>query len=216
MQGVPLAYLMEFAEFYHHRFFVNPSVLIPRPETELLVDLIVKEFKGKCSNVLDIGTGSGVILLSLLAAGVGTHGIGGDISSGALEVAKINTARLKLSEQVSLIQSDRFEKIKSSFDLIVSNPPYIKVKSHRSLVQDNVHQFEPHEALYLPDTEYEKWFETFFKEIHSHLNPGGVFFMEGHELEVVHQKELLERLGFKEVKVLKDYANRDRFLRSRA
>lgn len=209
-QGVPFAYLLENAEFYHLNFFVNKNVLIPRPETEYLVDLIVNEFKGKANRILDVGTGSGVILMSLLKHQVGKSGVGVDISPEALEVAKINSERLGLTKSAELLISDRLDKVDGTFDLIVSNPPYIKAQSHRSLVHESVNTFEPHQALYLPDDFYTFWFEDFFQQIRSHLK--GTFFMEGHELELENQAQMLGRLGFKDIKVLKDLAGVNRFL----
>lgn len=213
LKGVPFQYLLEESEFFGHKFFVNKDVLIPRPETEYLVDLLVKEFKGKVTKVLDVGTGSGVILLSLLAANVGKTGVGVDISPEALEIAKVNSKRLKLEAKASLILSDRLDKVDGTFDLIVSNPPYIKASSHRSLVHDSVDEHEPHSALYLPDDYYAMWFEDFFAEIRGHLK--GTFFMEGHELELDDQATMLGRLGFQNIQVFNDMTGIKRYLRAK-
>lgn len=209
-QGYPLGYLLGFSEFYGQRFFINPDVLIPRPETELLVELIVNQYKGKINKVLDVGTGSGVILLSLLAHDVGETGIGVDISSEALRVAKINANRLRLKEKVDFKISDRLDKVEGTFDLIVSNPPYIKRSTQIKLVHKSVDQFEPHSALYLEDEIYEEWFHAFFESIKAHLN--GAFFMEGHEMEVSAQAKILVTMGFQKVSVLSDLTGRQRFI----
>jgi release factor glutamine methyltransferase len=212
LSGIPFQYLLEKSEFFHNEFYVNKDVLIPRPETEYLVDIIVQDFKGKAKRVLDVGTGSGVILLSLLAHDTGKNGVGVDISEEALEVAKINRHRLRLDDKAELIKSDRLNNVTGTFDLIVSNPPYIKAHSHQHLVHESVNKHEPHQALYLPDDFYVFWFEDFFAEIRSHLK--GTFFMEGHELELDEQGALLGRLGFKNVKVLKDLTGTKRYLRA--
>lgn len=212
LKGVPFAYLLGKTEFFGNEFFINEKVLIPRPETEYLVDLIVKEFSGKSQRILDVGTGSGVILLSLLSQNVGKSGVGVDISKEALEVAEINCHRLKLQDKAKLILSDRLKNVEGTFDLIVSNPPYIKAQSHRHLVHESVHNYEPREALYLPDDFYVMWFEDFFQEIRSHLK--GTFFMEGHELELDGQADMLKRLGFQNVSVLNDLSGAKRFLRA--
>lgn len=212
LKGIPFQYLLEESEFYGHKFFVNSDVLIPRPETEYLVDLVAQEFKGKAKRILDVGTGSGVILLSLLAANVGKVGVGVDISSEALEIARINTKKLNLESKTTLILSDRLQKVEGVFDLIVSNPPYIKASSHRELVHDSVDAHEPHTALYLPDDYYVFWFEDFFAEIRAHLK--GTFFMEGHELEIDEQANMLGRLGFQNIKVLKDMSGVKRYLKA--
>ena len=213
LRGVPFAYLLGKSEFFGKDFFINENVLIPRPETEFLVDIIVKEFKGKVNRVLDVGTGSGVILLSLLSNNVGKTGIGVDISKEALEVAAINNHRFKLEDKATFILSDRLQNVEGTFDLIVSNPPYIRAQSHRHLVHDSVHNYEPKEALYLPDDFYTFWFEDFFQEIRGHLK--GTFLMEGHELELDQQAEMLQRLGFNDVLVLNDLAGAKRFLRAK-
>lgn len=212
LKGVPFAYMLEKSEFYNHEYYVNKNVLIPRPETEYLVDMVVNEFKGKANRVLDVGTGSGVIILSLLSHGVGKTGVGVDICDEALEVAKINCKRLGLESKTSLLKSDRLQKVDGMFDLIVSNPPYIRATSHKELVHESVDTYEPHQALYLPDDYYVFWFEDFFAEIRSHLK--GTFFMEGHELEVEDQAKMLGRLGFQNIKVLNDMSGTKRYLKA--
>lgn len=209
---MPLATLMGFAEFYHNRYYVDQHVLIPRPETEYMVDLLVNEFKSKATRILDVGTGSGVILLSLLNSGVGKNGVGVDISDEALNVATINTRRLRLKHKAEMIKSDRLTKVEGSFDLIVSNPPYIKASSHRDLVHDSVDKHEPHTALYLPDDYYVLWFEDFFQEVRAHLN--GTFMMEGHELELDEQALMLGRLGFQNIKVIPDLTGTKRYVKA--
>lgn len=213
LAGIPFPYLLENSEFYHHNFYINSSVLIPRPETEYLVDLIVKSQKQKLKRILDVGTGSGVILLSLMSEDIAQIGVGVDISPEALEVAKINAQKLGLIEKVQLIQSDRLNHVVGLFDLIVSNPPYIKSQSHRSLVHHKVHEFEPHQALYLPDDFYAFWFEDFFQQVRAHLR--GTFYMEGHELELDKLAEVLKRLGFSDVEVLNDLGGVKRFLKAK-
>lgn len=212
LNGIPFAYLLGKSEFYGNDYFVNKDVLIPRPETEYLVDMIVQEFKNKSKRILDVGTGSGVILLSLLQNQVGQTGVGVDISEKALKVAAINTQRLRLKKKVTLSVSDRLQNVEGTFDLIVSNPPYIKASSHKRLVHNSVDSYEPHQALYLPDDFYVFWFEDFFQSIRAQLK--GTFFMEGHELEVEDQAKLLSRLGFTNISVLNDLTGTKRFLRA--
>lgn len=212
LQGIPMAYLMGFSEFYHHKFFVNQHVLIPRPETEYLVDLLVREKKGKVTRLLDVGTGSGIIPLSLLRYNVGKTAVAVDISEEALKVARINSKRLRLDSKIEFLLSDRLHKVQGTFDLIVSNPPYIKASSHRDLVHKSVDKHEPHQALYLPDDYYVSWYEDFFQEVRSHLN--GLFMMEGHELELDNQAEMLKRLGFRDISILPDLTSTKRFLRA--
>jgi release factor glutamine methyltransferase len=216
LSGIPFDYLRGESEFYESKFYVNQDVLIPRPETELLVDMIVNEQKKEQILFADIGTGSGCIALSLLLKKNNWKGCLIDISDKALEVAKINSKNLRLLNRCDFLLSDRLQKVPAtfSFDLIVSNPPYIKESTHRHLVHESVNDYEPHLALYLKDAEYESWFESFFKDIFIKLSSDGVFYMEGHELELQAQKIQLERLGFKRVEVIQDLTKRDRFLKA--
>ena len=212
LKGVPLATMMGFSEFYHSKFFVNEHVLVPRPETEYMVDLLIQSHNGKVNRLLDVGTGTGVIALSLLKHGVGKQGVAVDISPEALQVAGINRQRLRLKHKLELVKSDRLRQVSGTFDLIVSNPPYIKANSHRELVHRSVDKHEPHSALYLPDDFYSMWFEDFFQEVRAHLK--GTFMMEGHELELESQAQILEKLGFKSIQVIKDLGGLNRYLRA--
>jgi release factor glutamine methyltransferase len=211
--GTPLAVLMGFSEFYGHRFFVNEHVLIPRPETEAMVDLLIKP-KISFKKILDVGTGSGVIALTLLDQGIAETAVASDLSINALNVARTNAHRLRLTDRCDFLLSDRLEKITTKFDLIISNPPYIKESSHRAGVHQSVDSHEPKLALYLPDDKYEAWFKLFFTQVKNHLNPGGMFLMEGHELEVPHQVRDLDQLGFAKTKVLEDFTQRPRYLQA--
>lgn len=211
-KGVPFSYLLGRSEFYGLDLTVNEHVLIPRPETEYLVDIIVKELKGKVHRVLDVGTGSGAILLSLLKNHIGDTGVGVDICDQALDVAILNAKKLEMDHKSEFLISDRLANVEGFFDLIVSNPPYIRAISHKNLVHNSVDEHEPHTALYLPDDFYNFWFEDFFQDVRTHLN--GYFFMEGHELEVDEQAKILTRLGFQNVQVLKDLCGLPRFLKA--
>jgi len=208
-EGVPFVYLIGEAEFYSRVFFISPDVLIPRQETEFLVDYLVNQ-KKIFNKALDVGTGSGIIILSLLLSGVVREGIGSDISKEALLVAQSNSFRLRAG--CRFVTSDRLFNISETFDLIVSNPPYIKENLHRRLVHSKVDQFEPHTSLYLKDEDYSAWFETFFIQVKNHLNPGGLFIMEGHEFELQSQAYQLRSLGFDQVQVIQDLAGIDRFM----
>mgnify|MGYP001263795809 CR=1 FL=1 len=142
----PIAYILEEKEFWSKNFIVNKDTLIPRPETELLVEKLVKLFKGKKISILDIGTGSGCIILSLLSSLEKSVGLAVDISKNAILIAKKNAERHKLSNRVKFFNKS-FESIFSKkFDLIVSNPPYIERKKIKNLSED-IKRFEPIMAL---------------------------------------------------------------------
>lgn len=213
LKGVPFSYILEMSEFFNNQFYITPDVLIPRNETEQLVDLIVNYYKKKpVEKVLDVGVGSGVIILSLLASGVVQRGVGVDVSSKAIEVATINARRLRLLNRVEFKISDRLFDVEGDFDLIVSNPPYIRASSHLELVHQQVKEHEPHLALFLEDNAYDDWFDIFFKQVYDHLRTGGLFMMEGHELEVEKQSLMLQEIGFKNVRIEKDLSGSPRFL----
>ena len=142
----PIAYILEEKEFWSKKFIVNKDTLIPRPETELLVEKLVKLFKGKKISILDIGTGSGCIILSLLSNLEKSVGLGVDVSNKAILIANKNAKRHELSNRVKFLNKS-FESIFSKkFDLIVSNPPYIETKNIKNLSED-IKRFEPIIAL---------------------------------------------------------------------
>ena len=142
----PLAYIMEEKEFWSKNFFVNSSTLIPRPETELMVEKLTKTFKEKKISILDIGTGSGCILISLLSELKGSKGVGIDISKEALEIAKKNAEKHKISNNIKFFKKSLESKFTQKFDLIVSNPPYIKSNEIKNLSED-IKKYEPRIAL---------------------------------------------------------------------
>ena len=142
----PLAYIFKNKEFWSKDFFVDRHTLIPRPETELLCEKVIKIFKNKNPYILDIGTGSGCILLSILIELRGGKGIGIDVSRKAIDVAKKNSFRLGLEKRAKFFNKS-LESIQGyKFDIIVSNPPYIKTSDIKNL-SDDVKRFEPKIAL---------------------------------------------------------------------
>ena len=142
----PIAYILQQKEFWSKNFLINKNILIPRPETELMVEKLVKVYKDKSINILDIGTGSGCILISLLSELKGSRGQGVDISTKAVEIAKINSRNSKLNNKTRFIHRSFLKIVNKKFDLIVSNPPYIKRSDLRNLDID-VKKFEPKIAL---------------------------------------------------------------------
>jgi release factor glutamine methyltransferase len=142
----PLAYILKNKEFWSKDFFVDRSTLIPRPETELLCENIIKIFRNKNLYVLDMGTGSGCIILSILTELKSAKGIGIDISRKAIEIAKKNSNKLGLNKKVKFLNKSLDNIYGYKFDLIVSNPPYIKTGDIKNLSED-VKRFEPKIAL---------------------------------------------------------------------
>ena len=142
----PIAYLLGEKEFWSKKFFVNKDTLIPRPETELLVEKLVTIFKKKRITILDIGTGTGCILLSLLIELKNSTGMAVDISREAIIVAQKNAYKFNLSGRVKFLHKPFKEVYGKKFDLIVSNPPYIKRKDIKNL-SDDIKKYEPKMAL---------------------------------------------------------------------
>ena len=142
----PLAYILKEKEFWSKKFEVNESTLVPRPETELMLEKLIKIYKDKKINILDIGTGSGCILISLLSELKNSIGVGIDISTEALKIAKKNAKKHKINNKIFFYNKSFTEIYDRKFDLIVSNPPYLLTKDIRNL-QEDIKRFEPLIAL---------------------------------------------------------------------
>ena len=142
----PVAYITGKKEFWSENFLVNHSTLVPRPETEILIYKIIKYFNNKRVNILDIGTGSGCILLSILKELTLSRGIGIDVSAQAIQIAKINSSNLNLNNRSKFKICDINKNNLEKYDLIVSNPPYIPKKEIKNLSKDIINH-EPKIAL---------------------------------------------------------------------
>ena len=208
-QRVPLSYLTRRQTFMGLEFSVNENVLIPRQDTEILVEEVLKEpFDG--SRILDLCTGSGCILLSLLSYSNHCFGIGGDLSEKALEVARENAGVLGKTEQVEFIESDLWERIEGEFDIIVSNPPYIKTDVIEGLMPE-VRDHEPRMAL---DGKEDGLFfyQEILKGIGKHSKGGTRLYFEIGFDQGEPVSALVKQAGFKDVKIVKDYAGNDRVI----
>ena len=143
----PIAYLLNKKFFWKDEFYVDKNTLIPRPDTEIIIEQILKVTKNKnYLQILDIGVGSGCILLSVLKERKNFYGIGIDISKNSLEISKLNAQKLLVSERVKFYESGVDKFVKGKYDLIVSNPPYIK-NSNLKYLESDVLNFEPKLAL---------------------------------------------------------------------
>lgn len=144
----PLAYILGRREFWSLPFHVAPPTLIPRPETELLVASVLQRFSdpGASLRILDLGTGSGCLLLSLLHERPRAHGVGIDICEDALRVARVNAASLGLASRARFVRGDWAEAVRGRFEVIVTNPPYVPTSDLAALMPD-VRSFEPRRAL---------------------------------------------------------------------
>ena len=142
----PIAYIINEKEFWSKKFLVNKNTLIPRPETELLVENLIKNYKNKNISLLDVGTGSGCIIISLLSELSNSNGVGIDISSSALKIAKKNALLHKVENKIRFYNKSIINLFNCKFDLIVSNPPYIDTKNIKNL-DDDIKKYEPLIAL---------------------------------------------------------------------
>lgn len=212
----PLQYVLQEAWFFGLKFYVDRNVLIPRPETEELVDWVIANcrFPIDTLSILDIGTGSGCIPVTLKRRLRKASVTAIDISEGALTVAKKNAA--KLGAEVNFLQVDILDPVASasleSTDIIISNPPYIP-ENNKASMDPNVLDFEPHTALFVPDNDALLFYKAIVKFAHTKLNPGGLLFFEIHEDLGPDVISLLESEGFTAT-LKKDMQGKDRMVRA--
>ena len=208
-KGEPIAYLINKKEFWKENFYINQNVLIPRPDTELLVEETLKLFNVNSKlNILDIGTGSGCILLSILNERKNFHGTGIDISKKAINVARFNAKKLQLSKRAKFYNSDVDKFLIGKYDLILSNPPYIKQKDLKYLEID-IKDFEPKLALDGGKDGFSKITKVISKTS-TLLKRNGKFILEigfGQKNRILN---ILKKNNFFINKVLKDYGKKDR------
>lgn len=209
-EHIPLQYIIGEQEFMGLRFKVNSNVLIPRQDTETLVEQVLKIVKPGMK-VLDLCTGSGCVLISVLKNAPELTGMGSDISKTALLVAKENA---KLHEvDAEWVRSDLFDNITETFDVIMANPPYIPTGEILSLMPE-VRDFEPENALD-GGADGLDFYRKIAGQVKDYLNPGGYVYMEiGYDQgEAV--SELMRNAGFTEVEVIKDLARNDRVVKGK-
>jgi len=208
--GKPLQYILGETEFFNCGIKVNGYTLIPRPETEELVNLIIKENRYFSGNILDIGTGSGCIAIALAVYMPGARVTGTDISPAALETARQNAAINKVA--VSFVLDNIFETtVTGEFDIIVSNPPYVR-ESERRFMSGNVVRFEPHTALFVPDDDPLIFYREIIRFSNNSLLPGGKIYFEINEALGKAASNLLLEAEYRNIRVLKDLNNKDRIL----
>ena len=207
--GKPVAYLTKKKDFWNSEFIIEEGILIPRPDTEVLIEATLKLFRNKdYANILDIGVGSGCILLSILKEKPCFYGKGVDISSKSISLSKLNAKKLSLENRVKFIKTDVDNFCLGKYDLIVSNPPYINSNKIKYLEKD-VREFEPKLAL---DGGLDGTFKTLkiIKKASTLLKSNGKLVLEiGYD-----QKTkiicLLKKRGFYINNIVKDYAKNDR------
>ena len=223
----PIQYILGETEFYGLPFLVNENTLIPRPETEELVEWIIKSTKYEIQStklrILDIGTGSGCIAISLAKNFPNAEVSAIDVSEKALATAKknaeinkvevdfINVDILKINDLVELPTSNF--QLPTQFDIIVSNPPYVR-NLEKAEIKPNVLEYEPHLALFVEDTDALLFYRKIAQLAQQNLSENGKLFFEINQYLGKETVELLEDLGFKNIELKKDIYGNDRMIRS--
>ncbi|MBD1365803.1 peptide chain release factor N(5)-glutamine methyltransferase [Mucilaginibacter sp. ZT4R22] len=216
--GKPVQYILGSTEFYGLTFLVNPAVLIPRPETEELVEWALESVKLKAESrkplsILDIGTGSGCIAISLKKNLPGADVTALDISAEALQTARQNAVINGV--EVDFVQDDilNHSLLTTHYSLIISNPPYVTLHD-KTLMHTNVTDFEPHSALFVPEQEPLLFYKAITNFAVEHLVPGGLLFFEINEAFGKETVELLSDKGFINIELRKDMSGRDRMIKA--
>lgn len=208
----PIQYIIGRTEFYGLSLNVVPGVLIPRPETEELVEWILREEDKENKCILDIGTGSGCIILALAANIPGSHAEGWDISQTAIGLAAGNAKKHRL--QVDFCKKDIFFEpaCKERYDIIVSNPPYITAKEKAGM-EKNVLDWEPASALFVPTDDPLLFYRKIAEFAYQSLRREGKLYFEINQAYGKETGELLREIGFTKVEVKKDMSGKDRMVK---
>ncbi len=210
VKGRPVQYILGETDFYNCTIKVNDSTLIPRPETEELVDLVINENKGFRGKILDVGTGSGCIAIALAANLKEAEITGIDLSGKAIEIARENNKNNSVN--VTLITADLFSLDHSLFlntDIIVSNPPYVR-EVEKQFINDNVLNYEPHKALFVPDSDPLKYYRAILELSKKILAPGGKVYFEINEAFGTEMLELFQLYRFTNAAVMPDINGKPR------
>ncbi len=207
----PVQYALGVAQFRGRMFGVRPGVLIPRPETAQLVDLVVDACHDrKDLRVLDIGTGSGCIAISLALDLPFARVSAIDVSQVALDQAADNARRLKAEVRFILGDILGAEPLNGPFDVIVSNPPYVMQKE-RTEMEARVIDHEPEQALFVPDDDPLLFYRAIADKALAALTPGGMLFFEINPLTARELRAMLERMGYQDVEIIRDAWSKQRF-----
>ncbi len=205
----PIAYILGYKEFWKQKFITDSNVLIPRPDTELIIEKVLKNFKKNDNkNVLDIGTGTGCIILSILLERKKFRGTGIDTSKHAINIAKINAKMQQFGNRIRFINTDIDKFFSNKYDLIVSNPPYIKKYKLRSLMED-VKNFEPKLALDGGPDGFSVVLKVIAKSSKL-LKKNGMLILEIDNTQVIKTKEMLKNYKFYTKDVFKDLNGNNR------
>lgn len=208
----PIQYILGYSDFCGLRFNVTPATLIPRPETSELVEWIASEANGN-ESILDIGTGSGCIAISIANKLPQSKVSAWDISHDALAVATENSRANNSAATFRQVDILAYEPTTEKFDIIVSNPPYIK-EVEKEQMEANVLDWEPHTALFVPDNDPLLFYRTIAQKATTMLLPGGKLYFEINRAHGKETVEMLAALGYANIELRKDFAENDRMIRA--
>ena len=209
----PLQYIVGTTEFYGFPFILSPDVLIPRPETEELVEWIYTDFKDQECTVLDIGTGSGAIAVSLARVLPKASVAALDVSAKALNIAAENATANAVN--IKFIEQDILacETLAESYDVIVSNPPYVR-DLEKAEIKPNVINYEPHLALFVPDDNALLFYRKIAELALKALQPNGILYFEINQYLGEQTVSLLKNIGFSKVELRSDFAGNPRMIKA--
>ena len=213
-RNMPIQYVLGEASFYGETFYVSSATLIPRKETEELVEWILETIDTKAAiDILDIGSGSGCIPITLSTHLSNASISSMDVSEEALKIASENAARMQAEVQWMLQDILQTEKLES-YDLVVSNPPYVR-NLEKEEILPNVLDYEPHLALFVPDHDPLLFYKKIIQLAEKSLNSNGYLFLEINQYLGKEMIELFENTSFREVILKKDLSGNDRMIRAR-
>ena len=211
--GKPIQYILGETIFYDCTLKLNSSTLIPRPETEELVDLIIGENRGYKGKIIDFGTGSGCIAIAIASNLPGSLVMATDISEEALMIAAENSSLNNV--KVNFVKDDILNPDTSKFEkagIIVSNPPYVR-EFEKQYMKLNVLDFEPHSALFVADSDPLIYYSGILKKAAEILEPPGKIYFEINEALGIQMVQLLDSYGFSDIRVTKDINGKDRIIK---
>ena len=203
----PISKILGRREFWGRSFSINENVLDPRGDTETLIDFVIKK---PVKSVLELGTGSGAIAVTLACEWKEVHVTATDISKDALSLAKINAEKFNVQNKIHFLTSDWFETVKGTFDMIISNPPYIGLIEQDELSAEVI-KYDPALALFAGRDGMEAY-KKIIPNLTKFLNPNGLVVLETGASQSIQVKNLMNTVGFTDTKIAKDLSGKDRLV----
>ena len=203
----PISKILGRREFWGRSFSINENVLDPRSDTETLIDFVIEK---PVKSVLELGTGSGAIAITLACEWKEVHITATDISEDALSLAKINAEKFNVQNKIHFLKSDWFETVKGTFDLIISNPPYIGL-IERDEISNEVKKYDPEISLFAGPDGFDAY-KTIIPNLKKFLNPDGFVVLETGAFQSNRVKNLMNAVGLIDTKIVKDLSGKDRLI----